>query len=47
MRIAITDVTRMAEGYCCVAGIDRDTGEHIVPCSASGCGAICSHRAAR
>lgn len=31
MRIVVTDVTRMAEGYCCVAGIDRDTGEHIRP----------------
>lgn len=31
MRIVVTDVTRMMEGYCCVAGIDRDTGEHIRP----------------
>lgn len=31
MRIVVTDVTRMAEGYCCVAGIDRNTGEHIRP----------------
>jgi len=31
MHILVTAVTRMAKGYCCVAGIDQGTDEYVRP----------------